>query len=185
MKRVYVKRDESNPSPLDLYYNVWFNSDTDCSELDLKYERALIKFPIIFSSSEASVYKICHHFYQRFNMTRNNMKIIDGLAIESYFDPFANHKYNMIRMESLTKDGILKDISGRWVVIPNMSSQWSPRLAYLFYNEIKNAEAIGLIFHSEGANNLGKVLVEDSLLNVLQFPKKVYEDMKQLEDDNY
>ena len=38
-----VKPDDDNKSPLDLFYNAWFSSKTDCSELDKKYEKALIK----------------------------------------------------------------------------------------------------------------------------------------------
>lgn len=179
------KRDDNDPSPLGLYYNAWFNDKTDCSILDKRYELALTKFPIIFSSSELSVYKICHHFYDKYGMSRSDIKTIDGLAIESYLDPFSKHKYNMIQINNLLKEGALRDISGKWLVIPNMSSQWSPRLAYLFYTEIKNAEALGIIFHSDGKDNFGKVLVEDTLLSVTQFPEKIYEEKKQLEDDKY
>lgn len=185
MRDKIFKHDDDDPSPLGLYYNAWFNSKTDCTELDNRYKRALIKFPIIFSSSELSTYKICHHFYQTFGMRSSDIKTVDGLAIESYLDPFVNHKYNIIRMEELVKDGVLRDISGKWLVIPNMNSQWSPRLAYLFYDTVKNAESLGIIFHSEGGNNFGKVLVEQTFLDVLQFPEKLYDRQKQLPDDRY
>lgn len=180
-----VKPDDDNKSPLDLFYNAWFSSKTDCSELDKKYEKALIKFPIIFSSSQVSVYKICHHFYDKYNMNKSNIKTIDGLAIESYLDPYANHKYNIIQMKELKKDGVLKDIPGKWVVIPKMTEQWSPKLVYLLYNELKSSEALGLIFYSEGVNNFGKVLVENTILDVLQFPEIKYTRRNNLQDDNY
>ena len=118
-------------------------------------------------------------------MNKSNIKTIDGLAIESYLDPYANHKYNIIQMKELKKDGVLKDIPGKWVVIPKMTEQWSPKLVYLLYNELKSSEALGLIFYSEGVNNFGKVLVENTILDVLQFPETKYTRRNNLQDDNY
>lgn len=185
MSKNYISHNEDSKSPLDLYYNAWFNSKTDCTELDKRYEKALTKFQIILASSEISVYKICHNFHDKFNMNKNNIKTLAGLSIESYFDAKANHKYNMMRMDELVKNGILKDVSGKWVVIPKMQEMWTPRLAYLFYNELRNAEALGIIFYSEGCNNLGETLVRDTVLDVFQFPEKKYVNKRKLEDDNY
>lgn len=179
----YFKHNEGGQSPIGLYYNAWFRKSTDCTELDKQYKKALVHMPIILSSSELSVYKICHHFHNRFNLSGSDIKTVDGLAIESYFDVFANHKYNIIQMEKLFRDGVLKDVYGKWLVIPNMSSRWSPKLAYLFYNELRNAGVIGLIFFSDGPDNFGKVLVERTRLNVFQFPDVLYEEKSVLPDD--
>lgn len=181
----FIEHDEKNKSPLDLYYNAWFNSKTDCSLLDKKFNQCMSKFPIILASSEISVYKICHHFYSQFNLQIKDIKTIDGLAIESYFDPYANHKYNIIQMNTVFNEGVLSDICGKWLVIPNMKSQWTPRLAYLFYNELRNAGALGLIFYSEGSNTFGKILVEETLLDILQFPVIRYKAGRKIKNDNY
>lgn len=184
-KRIKEMDEEEHKSPLGLFYNSYFKDTTDCKYLDEQYTKSLFKFPIIFASDEISVYKICHHFYTKFNINKLNIKTVAGLAIESYLDPYANHKYNMIQMEKMVEDGVLRDVVSRWVVIPDMSTVWTPKLAYLLYNTLKDAGAIGLIFHSEGTDNLGKIMIEQTPLDVLQFPFKVYDNRKQLEDNEY
>lgn len=183
-----IKHDNSNPSPIGLYYNAHFKKKTIEEKghiLDECYKRALRKFQLIWASSSISVYKICHYFSSKFGLKESDIKTIDALAIESYFDIYSNPKYNQIQLDKMTKDGVLKDIENKWVVIPNMSAKWTPRLAYLFYNELRRLGAIGFIFHSDGDASLGKVLVEKTLIRVTQFPEELYKESKELEDDGY
>lgn len=184
---VEYEHDKSDKSPLGLFYNARFNEDTEAnlSLLDEKYSNCLRKFSIIFSSSEISVYKILHYFYDKFGLREYNIKTLDGMAIESYFDANANHKYNMIQMKNLLENGVLSDIGSKWLVIPNMTSQWTPKLAYFFYNEIKEAGALGIIFNSKGVNNFGEILTTKTYLDILQFPKVLYSQRKKIQNDGY
>ena len=186
-ENVFYKHDKNNPSPLNLCINARFKEDTtaDLSILDAWYSRSLSKFSLIFSPTEASVYKILHYFKDNYKLQERNIKTIDGLALESYFDPFASHKYNMIHMKKIIEVGVLSDLSSRWLVVPNMASEWTPRLAYYFYNEIREAGCLGIIFHSDGKNNFGKIIIEQTSLNVLQFPEEVYDGRQKIEDDEW
>lgn len=183
----YYEYDESNASTLDLYINARFKEDTtaDLAQLDKWYERSLTKFCMIYSPTIVSVYKILHYFEDNFGLKKNNIKTIDADAIESYFEITAKHTYNMMRIDKLLESGVLRDIDSKWLVIPNMSAQWNRQLAYLFYNEVKEHGALGIIFHSEGNFNFGQIVVEQTYLHVLQFPEEVYNGRKKIEDDEW
>lgn len=154
-------------------------------ELNKLAEGALRKFTIILASSEQCVYKILNYFHDELKINDRMIKTLDGLAIESYFDPNANHKYNQIQMKKLLEEGIMNDIAGRWLVIPNMNSEWNAKLAFYFYNEVKSAGALGIIFYSSGRNNFGKILLENTTLKITQYPTRIYNEKKVLEDDEW
>lgn len=180
--------DDNNPSPIGLYYNAEFTSDTLRKSgyiLDECYKKALTKFQLIFASDELSVYKICHYFHKKYNLKERDFKTIDALAIESYFDAYANHKYNLMQLDKLVNGGVLTGLENRWLVIPNMTANWNARLAYMFYNALRELGAIGFIFHSDGALGLGKILIENSLTKVTQFPEQLYSPKNQLVDNGY
>lgn len=174
-------------SPLGLFSNARFRPDTSAPLyiLDKAYSKCLTKFSLIFCSTEVSVYKSLHYLHDKYGLTESEIKTLDGLAIESYFDSTANHKYNIMQMDKLLSNGVLKDIASKWLVIPNMSAQWNPKLAYLFYNEVKEAGSLGIIFHSEGLNNFGEVLIDKTYLSVVQFPKPMYKGKKDIPDDEF
>lgn len=180
-----VRKREERKNPLDLKYDAWFNPTTDCSIIDECYKKALTKFSIIFASKEISVYKILNHFHEEFNLTDSNIKTVDGLALESYFDINYKHAYNMNQMQHLLSEGILQDITNKWLVIPNMTQPWNSKLAFFFYNEIKSSGCLGIIFNSTGPNNLGQILVEQTVLKVVQFPDQIYNQTNYIEDDGY
>ena len=56
-----------------------------------------------------------------------------------------------------------------------------------FQINIKRREAgcLGIIFHSDGKNNFGKIIIEQTSLNVLQFPEEVYDGRQKIEDDEW
>lgn len=180
-----ISHDPEDKSPLGLYYNAHFSDRTDCTPLDEAYKASLRKFQIISVSSEASVYKVCHHLNEVFDLRSKNIKTLDGLAIESYLDAHANHKFNVIQIRELAANGILSDIHSKWVVIPKMTSEWNPKLAFLFFNTLREHGAIGLIFHAEGNNNLAKTLVTETPLSVTQFPATVYDEKSLITDDEF
>lgn len=179
-----VVHDEEHKSPIGLFYNTWYPSTVDTSRLDRAYNNSMSKFTIIFGNEEMDVYRILHHLYKKFNLREKDFKTIDGLAVESYLDPSYKYIFNYNQIKDMVTTGVLSDINGRWLVIPSMCSLWTPRLAYLFYNELKEAGALGIIFSSHGEQNFGKVLVEDTLLSVCQFKDIVYTSKKYLEDNN-
>ena len=177
-------RKKVRKSPLDLKYDVWFKPSTNCEKLDECYLNALTKFTIIFANKEVTVYKILNHYYEKFGLTSSNIKTVDGLALESYFDTNYKHAYNIRQLQRLLVDGVLSDIENKWLILPNMNQEWNAKLAFYFYNEIKSAGALGIIFNSNGKNNFGQVLVEQTVLNIVQFPEEIYMSSSYLEDDN-
>lgn len=179
------KKTRASKSPLGLFYNAWFRGSTDCSIIDDAYNESMRRFILISSSSEVSVYKIMHHFYEEFNLQEAQIKTIDGAAIESYLklgDPIGNSKQIQLLFRTL-----LNKIRGKWVVIPNMSNVWDAETVYLLYNELRIAKAIGLVFHAERSieNNFAQVLFEDTRLQAIQFPERVYTKSSEVIDDGY
>ena len=66
-----------------------------------------------------------------------------------------------------------------------MTNRWTPKLAYYVHNEIKESGALGMIFHSQGEDNFGEVLLKKTTLNVIQFPKELIRRSRVIHDDNY
>lgn len=118
----FVIKDDN---PLELRCTSRFRANTtaDLEMLDNLYRNSMYKFTMIFANSEIMVYKICNYLADNFGLSTDNVKTLDGLVFESYFDKDAKHRYNMIQLERLLSDGPLQDIAGKWLVIPNMSSR--------------------------------------------------------------
>lgn len=176
-----------NDNPLELCCTKRFRRDTKAGldTLNKIYLSSMSKFVMLFANSEIMVYKICNYLADNFGLEKWVVKTLDGMVFESYFDISAKHQYNMIKLEYLLNEGPLRDIAGKWLIIPNMSSQWTSKLVHLVYSEIKNKGCLGLIFHSEGADNFGQILAQQTNMKVYEFPKRIYNQVKTLEDDGF
>lgn len=182
---------------MELYVDYKFKkiTDNELKVIDEAIENIMRKFTIIFSNTEACVYKITRHIIDKYHFDERNIKMLDGTAIECYLDITANPKYNHIQIQNQLDHGVLSDISGKIFVIPKMTNDWNKELAFYFYNEIRYAGCLGIIFYStpiynnkgieKGGNHFGKILLEETTLDVIQFPNKIFGKRKIVEDDEW
>lgn len=182
--KLLFQDEESSSNKLGLQYNIFFSDNTDTKPIDDAYFQSMRDFQVILASSQASLYKICNHFNANHKLTRYDIVMLDGQQVEYPLDINAKKNYNVMQMKELSST-IFSDVYSKWVVIKDMRGDWTPGLAYMLYTTLKTKGAIGLIFNASGVNNLGRVMVMQTDINVTQFPMKIYNDDRGIVDDGF
>lgn len=160
-------------SPYGLPYGYCFESSLSKNNLDVlknAFDYFNRDFTIIFTPKEMTVYKICHYFYQKYELSPTLIKFIEGVEFETRLQLNYKAYYNREWIEKQFEEGIFKDVNGKVVVISNLKAKWNVPFAYLLINMLKLNGVIGLIFSSQGDDNIGKLLIEQTALKIFQFP---------------
>lgn len=156
-------------------YDVKFREDTEAplNVLDEILFDSLKKFNIIAVNSEALVYKVGRYFISK-DIKNDEITFVEGKIIESYIGDESKDWKKKDRVDEFFET-FGENYKNKWVLIPLMSFDFSISLAIYFMAQFKRNSSIGVIFYSEGPNNLIEILslnTEDP--NFHEFPKKAY-----------
>lgn len=169
-------------------YDVEFKKDTkaNLNRLSDILFNAFEKFTIISASTESVVYKIGKFFLTK-GIKNEQLTFIDGKIIETYIADDSKEWKKKENVDSFFEI-FGKDCKDKWVLIPYMDFEISPGLAIYFITQFKKIGAIGVIFYSEGSNNLAEILINSaSMPGLYQFPTVRYHTRhrRQLADDEW
>lgn len=172
-----------------VFYNVKFKENTTAPLNKLKdiLKQSLSYFTIIAANSEALVYKIGRFFItQEIKFDDFNFK--DGRVVKAFI---GDESALWAKKQNVDKffETFSGEFSGKWVVIPCMDFSIDESTSIYFINGFRRAGAIGVIFYSEGPDNIAENLVANSqnLSHFYQFPKADYyrPKLKKLPADEY
>lgn len=178
-KRVYypnLKFKEGTPADLD------FLSE-NLTSYALK-DRMLI----LASETPGCVYKI-GRFIIESGVKNDRIAFIDGDAFLPYMESNPAYRWKAKQLIDDFIETIRNDVKSKWVVIPELNIEWEKEIAIYFIARIKTLGIYGLLFYSSKniSGNLAETLVEETYINVLQFPKARYTPKKEkdIEEDEY
>lgn len=143
---------------------------------------------IIASETEACVYKI-GRFLIDIGVKNRKITFLDGDIFLPYIDIDSKYRWKSRSLIDEVIQSIAKEISRKWVIIPELNSEWSKELAIYFVMKLKSVSPYGIIFYSSQNchGNLAQVLVEETYIDVFQFPKPRYSPKREkvLPPDEY
>lgn len=166
-------------------YDAKFKEDTRAPlhVLDEILFKSLEKFSIIAANSEALVYKIGRYFISK-DVRNDEITFIDGKIIESYIGDDSKDWKKKDRVDEFFET-FGEDCKNKWVLIPLMHFEISISIALYFMTQFKKRSATGVIFFSEGPNNLTEILSLNSEdPNFYEFPKKKYRRKRRILPDD-
>lgn len=155
------EHDVLNLSPLDLYYNAEFKSNTraDLNHIKDTYNNVIREFTIIKSPSMLYTYKALHYLYNEGMIHENMIRFIDGAALEESLDLQSSREWNYKKIRGLFYRGILKNSENRWIVIVGLNKTWTTWLVEMFCKQAEYNGALGIIFQcSDVIWNFGSCL---------------------------
>lgn len=168
------------------YPNVAFKENTpaDLEALKKKVIDSNIKDQMLIISSETfgCVYKI-GRFLVEAGVKNKDITFIDGDLLMPYVDTEARYRYQARNLIDEGIENIARDISRKWVIIPEINFEWDKELVLYFISKIEKLRPYGILFYSNpnADSNLAQVLVEQTNTDVYQFPKGRYEHKRQRE----
>lgn len=169
-------------------YDVRFKCDTvaNLEKLDEYLSHSLSRFVTILTNTEALVYKIGRWMIANQNVKSDDLVLLHGSVIESYVGGDGLEWRKLDRMKDFF-DSFGQDYRGRWVLVPEVTVDFSVGLAVYFMTQLRKSGAVGLIFSSYGKNNLGEVLVREvEDRSVYQWPVVRYKRTRDtLPEDEY
>lgn len=169
-------------------YDVEFKKNTkaNLNRLEDIMFNAFDKFTIIAAATESVVYKIGKFFITK-NIKNEQITFIDGKIIETYIADDSKEWKKKDNVDSFFEI-FGKDCENKWVLIPYVNFEISPGLAIYFITQFKKVGAIGVVFYSEGPNNLAEILIRTTHIpGLYQFPSARYHSgqRKQLAEDEW
>lgn len=169
-------------------YQVQFKCDTvaNLEKLDEYLSQSLSKFVTLLVTSEPLVYKVGRWMIANQNVKNDDLVILHGNVIASYVGGDSPEWKKLDRMKDFF-DSFGQDYRGRWVLVPEVSVDFTIGLAVYFMTQLRKTGALGLIFSSYGKNNLGEVLVREvEDRGVYQWPYVQYRRTREtLPEDKY
>lgn len=143
---------------------------------------------ILASETEACIYKI-GRFLIEIGLKNKDMTFIDGDFFLPYIDTEAKYLWQSRNLIDEAIENISKEITRKWVIIPELNCEWNKELALYFMAKISKSDPYGIIFYSNknSHSNLAQVLVEDTYMDIFQFPMPRYNPKKEkiLKPDEY
>lgn len=143
---------------------------------------------ILASETEACIYKI-GRFLIEIGVKNKNMTFLDGDLFLPYIDTESKYLWQARNLIDEAVQNVSKDIARKWVIIPEINFEWTKELAIYFITKVKEHNPYGIIFFSNKNchANLAQVLVEETYIDVFQFPKPRYSPKKEkaLPPDEY
>lgn len=172
-----------------VFYDVRFKEDTtaDLDQLREIQDNILQKFTVIASSSEVSVYKIGRFFIEN-GISNDLITFIDGRMVQAYITrETPSEKWKSRSLIDKFFNIYKKDIKNKLLFIPLLQNEFDILTAIYFTTQLQANGALGMVFYSEGPNNLAEILIEGTDIKVFEFPETVYHvsDKKILVDDGF
>ena len=169
-------------------YNVKFKENTKAplNKLEEYYNKSIEKFVVLVANSEALVYKIGRFFVSK-GLENRNITFIDGSILDTYIGDETVEWKKKDRVDdffNIFKD----DFKGKWVIIPLMRFQCNKGIGIYLISQFRKYGAIGLIFYSEGPDNIAETLITGTDMQyIYQFPKADYysKRKRKLPDDEW
>lgn len=172
----------------DLKFKEGTKADLDLLKENVTQHGLRDTMMILASETESCIYKIGRTLVEH-GVKNDKITFLDGDILLPYVDADSKYKWRTRQLIDELLDNLEKEISKKWVIIPELNIEWEKEAALYFMAKLKKMNVYGVLFYCSKnvSSNLAQIIVEETYLNILEFPASRYTPKreKRIEDDEY